>query len=236
MSYVSEVLADSPTAYWHVDETSGTSITDSIGGIVLNANGAPQLSRTSLVGGSMYIGNSTSSYGTSSGLGGLRWTLDSDLTIEFLHRRGSVNTFTTGILGHRSDSATNRHYSIFYIAGALVFDVGVNGSGSLRWTTTTAAQDTYWHHYVFTHEGATGNRALWIDGLRVESVTGMKPTAADALAGNLRVGGPVVGNSTVGWLDEVAIYNGTALAGARIRTHWRELLNINTKPFLIASL
>ena len=237
VSYVSEVLADNPTAYWHVDETTGTTITDAIGGITLTANGAPQLSRTSLVGGgSMYIGDSASSYGTSAGIDGMRWLLNTDLSIEFLHRRGSINTSTTGILGHRTNSSSNRHYSLFYIGNVLIFDVGVNGAGAMRWTTTSAASDTYWHHYVFTHEGATGNRVLWMDGLRVESATGLKPPAADPTAGTLRLGGPVVGNSTVGWLDEVAIYNGAVLPDVRVKSHWRELLNVNTKPFLMTSL
>lgn len=233
MSYSSEVLADSPTAYWQMNETSGTTITDSIGGVVLSAVGTPSLNQPSPSGSSVGIPDGVSYYNTATGPDHLKWVLDTAVAVEFIHRRASISASTSGVMGHRTSSSSNRYYSVFYINNFLNFDVGLNGAtGSYRWTTTYAASNLNWHHYVFNHK-ANGDRELWVDGVMVDSVLAMKPVSGETGTATFRLGAPVAGSGAPGGLDEVAIYNGTYLTAARVKAHWLELLNSNTKGFML---
>ena len=233
MSYSSAVLADNPTAYWQMNETSGTTITDTINSYVLTAAGTPFINQPSPVDRSINTNNGGGAY-TAAGAANLRWALDTDLCIEFIHQRGNLSTNTSGLLGHRTSSSADQHYAIFYIGGFLVLDVP---SSSFRWTPNVSANDLFWHHYVFNHFGPTGNRELWIDGVLRSSTSAIsKPTSATAVSGTFSIGNVAGQGATAGNLDEVAIYNGATLSSSQIQAHWRELLNSNTKNFLFASL
>lgn len=232
MSYSATVLADSPTAYWQMNETSGTTITDTVGGLVATAVNTPVIAYPSPVGTGVLIADTASYYQLASA-STLKWALDESFCIEFIHRRAAVNGNVGGLIGCRTSLDVDSHFSVFYLSGNI--DLDIHGSES-RWVTGVAAQDTYWHHYVFNHVGSTGARELWIDGVLKASTSSVtKPTTATSTAGPLLIGNIGGQTPSLGGIDEVAIYKNATLSSARIQAHWLAVLNNNTQRFMVAA-
>lgn len=233
MSYSSEVLADSPTAYWPMTETSGN-IADSVGGVILTANGSSIYSVPNYVNTSInYLGGAANYHSKASPGVAFKWTLGADLTIEFCAKRNTVDATLRTVLTCRTDFSTNRQFAVFHSAAGnvILFDLGGTGN---RWTTTTKINDTIWHHIVLKHRGSDGHRELWIDG-HVKETTTQLPTTADATVGPLSIGGNSSSTSIDSCLSDVAIYNGIYLSDARCVAHWLQIQNRNSS-FLAESL
>lgn len=214
MSYASEILADSPKAYYRMRETSGL-IQDSS----TLAHHATSVSGTQTfsygVGSPISSDASDRSIGWAAGQGGFvvpdhadldhgdtltveAWIFRSDLGVTRVITAKGVNALTWGV-----DAATNN-----------VFAAKAN-VGTICLSTVTVALDT-WTHVAYTK--ATTTSKIYINGVdRTGTVTNqtLSSTATD-----LRVGCDYT--DTLAWygaLDEVALYS-TALSQARIQAHY----------------
>lgn len=223
--YFAEVMADAPISYWKLDETSGTTATDAVGGnngtytggYTLNQQGIPSTGRPSV------LFNGTSGYVDLGAPAALNlttaWTLEAwvFLTSSTYNGRGILSELWTG--------GSN---PILYGLGFGITTGGAGGANSLQvgyftgsgWQAATAGTLTIntWHHVVGTWDGTT--LRLYVDDAQVATAT---PSAAP-VAG---INGITIGRSHdtggtpffPGRIDEVAIYS-TALSAARITAHY----------------
>jgi peptidoglycan hydrolase-like protein with peptidoglycan-binding domain len=222
MSWSSEVLADSPLAWWRLGEASGTAMVDSsgngrdgvyTGGITLNQTSlvASDTSNTAADMDTTVQGNVTDA----------AWMDVSTVTLECWYKPDTAPG-AEEILVNRYSSTTNQRTWLLRrsAAGKLAlyyYDTG----GTQRVTTgaTTLAQNVN-HHLAATVDGS-GNVVLYVDGVSDATASyGVAPRSA--VATNIRVGSYNGGGSLTGAngiLDEVAFY-GSVLSGARILAHY----------------
>jgi hypothetical protein len=218
-SYASSVLADAPSQYYRLGETSGTIAADSSGnadngvyqgGVTLGAPGATADGNTAAT------FNGTSGYVSTSTL----WTNPQVFTIEAWFK----TTSTTGGLivgfGNVSVGPSGNYDRMIYMGtgGQIYFGVALNQTIH----TTTAYDDGTWHLADATLSSA--GMALYIDGALV--ATNSKVTTPQTYNGYWRIGDQSLGgwsdhgtNFFGGSIDEVAIYP-TVLSAGRIATHY----------------
>lgn len=216
MSYASEVLADSPKAYFRMQEASGliqdssglghnaTSVTD--GGLVYDLSLINPLPSDSA---NRYIHFAVSNFSVPDHAD---LDMGDTLTVEAWIFKSDVGNIRA--ISGRGTSAltwgTNTDNTVF----AAKADVGIIVS-----STTMLSIDT-WYHVAYTK--ATTTSKIYINGVdRTGTVTNQ--TLAD-VAVPLIVGADY--NGTIAWLgslDEVAFYS-TALSQARIQAHYAAAL------------
>lgn len=218
--YFAEVMADTPISYWKLDETSGTTATDAVGGnngtytggYTLNQPGIPSTGRPSA------LFNGTSGYvalGTPASLNiTAAWTLEA-----WVYLTSTPNG--SAVIGEQYTGAGN---PILYELGFGLNALSANLEGGYytgsAWKTITgsALSLNTWHHIVCTWDGTM--LRLYADGAQVASgAQSPGPTAGmNALYIGRRhdaIGSPFF----PGRIDEVAIYS-TALSAARITSHY----------------
>lgn len=210
MAYADEVLADTPLAYWKLDETSGTTAFDSSGnGRNLTWTGTPGLGASPLI--------NTGTAVTLSGDDGASRPLDA-----FTNRsQYSVELWF-------SSTATASSFLLLHFAGtAGAWGLQLNRPGTTAGSVTarnystsvqvsSAAVNNGARHHVVLVQDATTLR-LYVDGTQVNS-------AASAQVNNdligINLGQDNTGaNKLVGKLDEVAYY-GAPLSAARVLAHY----------------
>lgn len=210
MSYQSEVLADSPVAYWRLadltDSTAGArTLTD---GSVGHATSAPSL----IIGGAATDAKSFDT-GQTNGLtraddAGLSPTAALTLECWIKPTAGGVGVFAMDLVTKGNHKLSLRGTGIpFY---------NVDTNLGQTWTdngVALAAAQTY--HLVGTTAG--GTHRLYINGAEVSS-TAFGATLIDNTA-LLIIGGASAVAPFWGVIDEVAFYN-TALAPARVLAHY----------------
>jgi concanavalin A-like lectin/glucanase superfamily protein len=218
-TYDAEVLADRPAAYWRMDETSGTTMTDATG----NGNSG-QFAGTYTLGqsGGITAGGSTA-VAFDGQTGGASAPSSASLqmntvTIElWMKKRAETeygvyvakNVAVGGGPGSGWFQLLNSHHD-----GRLQFRVTSDLDPALV-SSSTLAPNT-WYYVAATYDGTVAK--LFVNGKLDASleVTATPKQAADPVFIGHRPDG--LFNNAV--LDEVAIYP-TALAADRIAAHWR---------------
>jgi hypothetical protein len=206
MSYDSEVLADSPLFYCKLDETSGTTMTDSSGngrdGFYFGAT----LNQAALVN-----DGGRSALGTASGQGigtlaSAAWMEQNNFTAECWVKPNNTNggkSFFSRFIGG------NMNWALFQDLSQLRFIL--NSSQAVTPTTYTVGA-TY--HLVGTYDGT--NLRLYVNG----SLVATTATAQSGTNGQpMQVGGHSGANYSQATVDNVAFYAG-ALSGTRIAAHY----------------
>ena len=223
MSYSTTVLADSPTAYWKLDETTGaTQFADSSGNShPATISGTPTYTTTYKVdvGSTQFNGTQYGSVASGAWFGSLTsFSVEAWFSTTAFTGRSFISYDNSGA----SPGTATRVFQ-FYESNGLVVFLPLMSSGS--YVTLTSPTSTYndgiWHHAVGTWDGTTAR--LYIDGSQVASA---------ALSGTTTSGGgqPIligtgsnngVGNFNQysGYLDEVAIYT-TALNATQVSAHY----------------
>ncbi len=223
-TYFTTVVGDSPTAYWRLGETSGTTLADSTAnaynltisgsGYTMNQTGAISGDSNGAL---LMTGASQNCYTGSATLQGTfsveAWVYPTNAT--------SLN----GIVGSRASG--DESFDMKYDSGVFHGDIG-NGSSWITTAADTAASYTTlntWYHvvYVVTPTGYT----IYVNGTNAGSNTWASAT-------------PILFNSThtlcvgadsdaafeelSGKLDEVAIYN-YALTSTQVANHYNTGIN-----------
>jgi uncharacterized repeat protein (TIGR01451 family) len=214
-TYAATVMADAPTAYWRLGESSGSTAADQLGtspgaygaGATLGASGAlagdgdPSVNLAGTVGQRPVVIAHTAALDLGNG----------PFTIEAWARRSNNGT---------SDAIVDYGYGSGGGGPALEFvgdKIGLwqNGVGLITQETGTTT-DTAWHHLVATWNGTTGK--LYKDGILVSGAsTGRVLTAQ---VGAVLIGANQdAGEEFGGGLDEVAIYRSVLSAG-QVSNHY----------------
>ncbi len=213
--------------YWRLNETSGTTLADSVGGTPATTSGEPTLG---VAGGIPNDSSKAARFDGSNDAASAKidlsaskaitvefwmkwnaWANDDDLAMEF------TNNFNQNAGGFLIDPNAPQ------LSGK--FGVGIGAEGSSRnnvfFSRPSAGQ---WHHYAFvldTTAPAAQQITPYVDGVpvayeKLDSGTGALPFANSTLSFMSRASSGLFG---AGDLDEVAIYN-RALSAATIDEHF----------------
>ncbi|MFT5522499.1 MAG: autotransporter-associated beta strand protein [Pirellulaceae bacterium] len=215
LSYAATVLADSPVAYWQLDESTGTNADDTsagnmdgtyAGGFTLGTAAAtPQLGTAATFDGSSGRVN------TAVSLSGLQ-----QYTIELWANPAAALGNRTGLVG-QNDAFE------FGFSNSTNIQMWNQGAGAIDVGYDTGANTGQWVHIVAVGTGT--EQRIYIDG----AIAGTR--SHGALGGNgygvsgelVNIGGDGIFDATGNWfkgaIDDVAIYS-TALSGAQIQSHY----------------
>lgn len=213
MPYSSEVLADSPLAYYRLDETSGTTMADSSGNGRAGAYvGGPSLGQPAL------LNDGLASIATSSGKYAQTpygaWMQVSALTVEAWIR--VTDSGSISIVARHASVTNGGIWDLQLSAMKVQFRLFNDGFSILTSATTLALNTTY--YLVGTHDGT--NRRIYINGVLDASDT--PPALVTSISVPIAIGAFVdnyAAQTFTGRIDEVAVY-GTALSSARIAAHY----------------
>jgi mannan endo-1,4-beta-mannosidase len=212
-TYRAAVATDSPAAWWHLDETSGTTFADAIGSRTLTITGSPTLGVAGLAPNdtgntAARFSNSTMQYAEAPASATFTPTT---LTVEVLAQSTGVNG-NNRIVQNGADNS----WQLLFEGGVLKFTVQNKASAQYVW-----AGDTARHHIVGTYNG-TGLAILYVDGVEVGREqgggTGGPATTTDPLRIAQKPTSTTPGDGWNGTLDEVAIYS-SVLSPSRIQAH-----------------
>ncbi len=227
-AYAQIQCPDGIISNWKLDETSGTTYTDTYGGIDGSCAGdcpVPDLDGRINVS-QIFNGVTTGINVTSSGL--FNWDQSTSFTIEYWVKRASGALSADEVVLGRSDASTGMMWwaGIKDTGEAAFRLIAKNGDGSdvsALLTGTTQLNDGTWHHVVVMRDTLSGRNILYVDG-KVEDgayvtyTDGFDSASAPINMGWLDSGG---GNHFNGELDEVAMY-GRALSDIEILQHYND--------------
>jgi RHS repeat-associated protein len=208
-AYADAVFADSPSAYWRLDEGAGaTSAWDWSGS-----------SRTATYSGGYTLGASgaLADLDTAVRLDGLTGLAsvpgislaNTSFTLEAWAKRDSINTYDW-IIGQGSGTTHQGLHFGFRNTNQFTCAFWSNDLNTPIYT------DTDWHHWACTYNAATRDRRIYRDGVLVASDTA---AANYAGTGTLQIGNaPPIAGPYAGTIDEVAIYP-SALSQAQVSAH-----------------
>jgi hypothetical protein len=217
LSYSNAVLGDGPEAYWRLDETSGTSRTDSsnnvhtgtaAAGVTQNVTGA--LNNDD--GLANRFTGASNSYITGAGF------LMSSFyqgSVEYWFKTSSA-AFQT-IFSTVDSGSIGEAYSIG--SGQLSVSTNLGGFVSVR----TGLHDGRWHHVVVTYNDA-GTCKLYIDGVLDKTTSLARPGVVNTWYISRNIGYEATHGGTpanfIGDLDEIAIYFDIELTAAAVKSHY----------------
>jgi Concanavalin A-like lectin/glucanases superfamily/Bacterial Ig-like domain len=215
-SYSSEVLADSPSAYWRFGESSGTTAVDETGANPGTYTGGVTLGQPGALQGSLNTSVSLD------GVNDYASAPDSDsldattgVSIEAWAKRVRSNAFQVIVAKPGNGQSKHENYALWIDSGN--FAVAYFGDGSTYVRVSSANPlDTGWHHVVATYDNATAK--MYIDGVLTRSVASsvqLNPNTFPLNIGRGRQNGYYL----QGQVDEVAVYR-TALSAQRIQAHF----------------
>ena len=226
MAYDAEVLADSPVHYWKLDETSGTTATDSgstpstgtyNGDLVLGEPGlVGERTCPKFDGVDDYVGlnSGTNLLGSSQ-----------QITIELWFKTADVNVAVPTILFEVGGAG--RGAAIYVYNGQLY--AGITSSSTYQYVTA-AVQSNTTYHVVLLVDGPASTIKLYLNASLAG--TGSATAPSDWGGNGSGIGGPnyqirthigtAIGTDATyfnGWIDEVALYT-TLLSESRIAAHY----------------
>jgi PKD repeat protein len=219
-AYGGTVLADGPSDFWRLDETSGSTFTDAAGPYDLTAQSGVTLGQPGIGGGDgngtavKFSGTSTGTSATAVQIGG---------TDTFSIEGWFKTTTTTGGkiigLGNSATGSSTVHDRELFLDRTGKVSFGLTAGGTKLVTSPKTYRDNAWHYTAATL-GPDGMK-LYVDGALVGSNAAV--TYGQAAAGYWRVGGdnPFGGDAWFdGTLDDIAVYNQTALTASQIAAHY----------------
>lgn len=226
LTYLQEVLADSPFLYWRLGESSGTSLADASGngrtGTLIGSGYT--LSQPGAVAGNDAIIFDGADHGRISSSAAPDLSAFSAITLELWLKVAAWNNADDLLAEY---GATSNDVGSFTIdpnhSVSTAFYMGMRGAGGVNSATFPRPSTGVYHHYVFIWRLGTAGGACTC---RVDKVaqtmtdTATNSVAALASAYNLNVMARETNALGIaGTIDEIAIY-GSALSAARTDAHY----------------
>lgn len=209
-AYESAVLADSPMAYWRLNEVAGgmTNEVGTLGDLTVVGGGTRGV--TGAVGDGDFAFQAD---GVDDGLtrtaGGGELTLSGDWTLDFWLKILSNPAVNSGVI--QFDTGGAGPLDLYYNGPTGIIYVRQVGGNDA--TATTAINDATFHHIAYVQDGSTGR--LYIDGTEEDTDAMTIHPSSNTITAMKSVYG---GENTNGVIDEIAIYP-SALSPARIAAH-----------------
>lgn len=218
-----EILADSPTAYWKLDEASGNFADSSGNGFTLTPSGTIRYQQSALVlrTSDKYAHFESGAGASRAGALGLTMPLTGDWTIEGI-MLASIDTqvalFSIAGLGDASAN-TNAQAGLYTPSGniAAFWESGTGSNQEVQFLAIPRARPI---HVVMIKDGTANTLDLWINGCFIaQKPYTTEPTGGVAANVSTGIGQTDGFNSGNLGLAHVAFYNGSKLSGARILQH-----------------
>ena len=217
-AYADEVIADSPVAWWRLDETSGTTANDAIGSNHGTYSGAT-LDQSPLIN----AGRSVSFSGSSSGISVADADALSFVSTAFTLEcwvKTSASGSTGSLLAKDTSGSVWAEYNLYMLSdGKVRCDVrsGNSDTPKVQATTVVAVNDGNRHHVVATFT-PSNTLKIYVDKVERASASHAIASSYNSSA-SLRVGRASGGSEFAGLLDEVALY-ASGLSAARVAAHY----------------
>ena len=212
-NYDAAVAADSPTHWWKMGDSSGTSLADSAGSTALAVSGGTvTLNQTGIPGSSA---TAALFAGAAEGLqGGSVFAAPKPVSIELWFKStvsGASGTFsasTAPMITFGQSSSFDRQIGL--VTGHVQ---GYSYPNAIDSSLTY--NDGNWHHVVLTI--TSGNAGvLYVDGSSVATGT----LTLNSFSGVWDVGAAYSGGVFAGTLAHVAVYHGVVLTSTQVSTHY----------------
>ncbi len=222
-SYSGAILADTPNIYYRLDESSGTTTTDSSG----NGFNATYAAAGVTLGVAGAIVNDANTAITLDGLAGSVHevsgagapTGSANRSVEAWFKTASATDMP--IVAYGTPGVANQDFGV-YVNGTAI-EVKTGAGTTITFPGTTSLSNGAWHHLVVTYDSGApaGNLKVYIDGANFGTQT---PVPA-ALNTTLDAAGFEAGKDETpaffnGSLDEVAIYS-TVLSPNQVSSHFK---------------
>ena len=214
-SYRATVIADGPTAYWRLGETSGTMAADQLGTSPGTYKGSFTLGQAGALSGdtdkSITVGPGTG-YVTVPDSPKVDFG-DGPFTIEFWAKRAGTGS---GYVINKG----NGSYGVFFSGSdKKIHFEKVNAQVTAQESGTT---DQAWHYWAIVQGAGSTNAIIYKDGVNV-TVLNNTSTFIDT-TGPLEIGRETGSTPFSGGLDEFALYN-KALTAAQVSAHYAARVN-----------
>ena len=208
------ILADNPTRYWRFEEVSGSTVEDEIGSADLTVTGADLTGvvRSELGSGATFDGTDDFASVNSVCITGFPFTIEAWVK----------TTDTAGVIYFEGNGGSNEQFLCMRISSGQL-RAQFRDSGTAPSSGNYTINDGNPHQCVLVAHSATDGD-LWVDGVkRNDGLTnaGTLGTIANhtrSAVGCLYRASPA--DFLAGQIDEVAVWNGTALADASIQAHY----------------
>jgi hypothetical protein len=229
LDYAQAVLADSPAAYFRLDESTGTTAANQVAG---SPNGSYV--------GTVSLGNAaaSASLGNALGLSGAGYVSvpaslvqsSNDFSMECWLAANNLSSTQTLYAGVGTAAGTPH---VFLANNALNFELV--GSGVVSCNIGSLIGLGQWHQVALSYDHTANEVRFYVDGL-VQSITSFtgSPGAISTAGGAVGAwdqGGGTVTQFLNGQLDEVAVY-GNVLSAARVRDHYNDALTAGANQWV----
>jgi Concanavalin A-like lectin/glucanases superfamily len=234
--YPTRILADSPIAYWRLDDSSNsTTAIDYVGG----HNGTYNNVQLGVPGYSpIFDTNTAAIFGPSES-----YMVENDNSaggiplIDFAKPNGANAQFSVEVWvnGPAEQNSSGSAIVTKGPVGSDAFLIDASGSGgSFRFSTrksgggtsqiySSSYPDGNWHHLVAVCDEANGSTTLYVDGVNAGTVTGVGGTGLYSSTYPIAIGSQSYGLGSSsqfnGIIDDVAVYN-YALSSAQVLAHY----------------
>jgi PKD repeat protein len=245
-AYANRVLADAPSQYWRLGETTGTTAYDAVG----TTNLAEAAGITRGTAGAVAGDTAITANGTATGRAVTPATVASPADAFSMEAWVRTTSTAGGVIAQYGEEnpqvdVANTDRALYVDAGGRVsFGLSARGADRItRYTTVrspAAINNGQWHHVVAT-VGASGT-TLYVDGAQVAGNAAL--TSANTRVGpafwmvgsGLLTGAPDAPSSAslAGAIDEVAVYPAT-LSSAQVAQHYSAATGATTNPSPTAS-
>lgn len=213
-AYRTAVLNDGPTAYYRLDEASGSLMYDSSGngnnglytGVALGAPGLTGDGDTAVS-----LSGSGSSYGSTPNLPALSGSFSLEAWVV---PQTTSNTYEALL------STTAHNYMLAYAPGAQRFLVNFGTSSAYTYNSTHTYAPGVPYYVVYSYDSTSGTSTLYVNGVADGTWTGPQNNVTPNWeAGVTHLGWNSYPSPLKGTLDDVALYN-TALSAAQVQSHY----------------
>ena len=204
--YASEVNADNPTTWYRFEDVyqpASPYVLDEVDGRTGDVDGPERT-----VG---LIGNAMSFDGVDNVITCVDTPDHPSFTVE-LWAKSAASTWTGGLI-YAGSGGSGYLYDLS-TGNQIDFHVGI---GAVYTGSATGVVTDEWHHYVLTHDDATGATFAYVDGVQVGTATGIVGRTETTVTASIGVD-----NSSTyfnGLIDEYAVYD-SVLSAERVLAHY----------------
>lgn len=222
--YSAVVMTDAPVAFWKLNETSGTTATDSSGnGHNGTYTGSPTLNQSGPFNGIKAVDfdgvDDFVSVGDDAAFTTTNYTLELWANADTVSVDGNI-PFAKRAAG------TTGEWHIVYVNNGTAYGETLNTGGTDYLLAQGTCSAAAWHHIVYTLDGSSNIGSLYVDGALVATDTSTNGTRQGDTTASVTIGKQIHATSP-NWFDgkicNVAYYS-TVLSAARIYAHYQASL------------
>ena len=216
VAYQATIVADAPSLFWRLGESSGTTAvasgsgndgTYSAAGVTLGKAGA-------------LIGDSDKAVSLDGTAGAIQETSGGGVPVGPAARSLEIwfktSTASSQPLFNSGSAGSLTQFSVYLVSDEIQV---LDGADTLTYTASGSLSDGNWHHLVVTYDGSTSVR-VYVDGTQAGSAQATSSALDTTLdSSGLELGEDNSGGFFNGTVDEVAIYS-SALSLSKVETHF----------------